>query len=217
MWDYSDDYREAHHVEETPHGIFRAKVMLDEYPEQPEHDFGCPIIQLDTSRYYGTGVEITKYGSESYKHDGIGHGGEYVLERFIEAYGANDGVEVFDRYLRIFHGGSAVAWSSYGYTDYIYVTYDTRAMREFWGCTGDNLEHTGPEMAEWRHWVEGEVYGIDVERAVSFDDDGEPDMWDSLDHSCWGFYGEEYAKEEALSQLKWAIEHTAGEMLPIAN
>lgn len=214
MWDYTNDYAEAHHVEETPHGIFRAKVMRDEYPNEPEHDFGYPILRLDTHAY-STSVETTGYGSVSAFNDGVRAGAEYALSKFICEFGGSDGFDVFDRWLRIFHGGSAISWSSYGYTDYVYVAYDTRAMRESWGCTGEALETSEPDMIEWRSYVEGEVYGIDVERACSFDEDGEPDGWESEDHSCWGFYGEEYAKEEALSQLRWAIEHTADSMLPL--
>lgn len=214
MWDYDRDYTEAYHVEETPHGVFRAKVMRDEYPNEPEHDYGCPLIQVD-SRGYGYDVRLMGYGSESRKNDGIPDA-ELALSRFVAEYGLWDGVEVFNRYLRAFHGGSADMRSIDNYSDYYYVTYDTRAMREFWGQTGEMLETSAPEMSEWSAWIEGDVYGIEVERAVSFDEDGEPDDWESEDHSVWGFYGEQYAKEEALSQLRWAIDHIAEGMLPLA-
>lgn len=214
MWDNDADYRNAYHVEATPHGIFRAVVTLDEYHEQPENEYGCPVLRVE-SRGYGYDVDMTGYGSESWRNDGIAGGAEYALSKFICEHGQTDGIDMFDRWLRIFHGGSAVEWSSYHYSDAIYVAYDTRAMREAWGQTGDMLETSDPELNEWKSWVEGDVYGIDVERAVDFDDDGDPTSWESTDHSCWGFYGKQYAEEEALSSLKWQIEHTAEGMLPL--
>lgn len=216
MWDYDTDYRNAYHVEETPHGIFRARVTLDEYPDAPEHDFGCPVYGYEFRGYSADVDETPRYGHESDIHSGIDFHAALMhfynhADRFSEA------LETTDRWLRVFHGGglreiSSTVWQG----DPYYLTYDTRAMREFWGQTGEMLETSDPEATEWQSYIDGDVYGIDVERATSFDDDGEPDGWESLDQSCWGFYGEEYAKEAALEALKYEIEHTAAGMLPLA-
>lgn len=48
------------------------------------------------------------------------------------------------------------------------------------------------EIETWLAYVEGEVYGYIVEN-----EDGE-----HVD-SCWGFYGEEYARQEAESSVQW--------------
>lgn len=214
MWDYSANYDEATQTVETMHGVFRARVMRDEYPDEPYNDFGCPVFRLDVAAY-PVRVEYTGYGRESWMNDGIPDA-EFALSKFMAEHGRHEGFEVFDRWLRIFHGGSAVSWSGYGYSDYIYVAYDTRAMREFWGQTGERLETSAPELEEWRNYVEGEVYGFTIDHACSFDEDGDPDDWSELD-SCWGFYGEEYARSEALMCLNHAIEAIAASMLPLTG
>lgn len=213
MWDYSD-YNEPAFIEETPHGVFRARVVLDEHPTEPDHDFGCPVLRLDPTGYGSARVDFTGYGSYSARHDGLKWASLLILGEFIDRFGWSDGTDVFDRYLRIFHGGSAVSWSGYGYSDYIYVAYDTRAMRETWGQTGESLETSAPEMTEWKGYVEGEVYGIVTERATAWEDD-EPTVWEELE-SVWGFYGDsEYVKEEAEATVRHHIAAAAAEMLPI--
>lgn len=53
--------------------------------------------------------------------------------------------------------------------------------------------------------LSGDVYGYIVD-SLDLNDGNyqirESDRWDELD-SCWGFYGHEYAKTEALSILEW--------------
>lgn len=215
MWDYTDNYEECRHVEVTPHGVFSAVVVRDEYPSEPYNDFGCPVLQVNP-RYYSADVNRMSYGDESWRRDGISDTAEDALSKFISEFGLHEGMDVFDRYLRIFHGGSAVTYDPGYHSDYYYVTYDTRAMREFWGQTGDMLETSAPEMSEWEAYIEGEVYGIRVEVATGFDVDGEPTDWSEVeDTAVWGYYGEDVAKSVAIEELGWAIERTASEMLPL--
>ncbi len=60
------------------------------------------------------------------------------------------------------------------------------------------LEALRGELAQWRQYLEGDVYGY-----VVTDERGE-----HLD-SCWGFYGFEYAVEEGRSMLAWHVEGRA--------
>jgi hypothetical protein len=51
------------------------------------------------------------------------------------------------------------------------------------------------EVETYSQWANGEVYGYDVQ-----DKEG-----NSLD-SCWGFYGIDYCREEALSQAEYSAK-----------
>jgi len=54
------------------------------------------------------------------------------------------------------------------------------------------------ELAVWRQYLEGDVYGVVVKR---------PDG--TVDESLWGCYGFDYAKEEAAEMLAAGIAHEA--------
>lgn len=49
------------------------------------------------------------------------------------------------------------------------------------------------EISEWNAWADGEVYGYIVTDTTTGEE---------VD-SCWGFYGEKYAEEEAKSAVKY--------------
>lgn len=56
------------------------------------------------------------------------------------------------------------------------------------------------KVDEWNQFLSGDVWGYVIE-----DDEG-----NHID-SCWGFYGEKYAREEAESALKYCQEHATTE------
>lgn len=147
---------------------YRATVRQDEYPLEPVHEYGDPVIRVEARYWDGVTAAYTGYGSHSVKDDGLSFDATDVIERFAGTLGtssASDVCELFDRYLRIFHGGSARLISSrlhYGGPDYI--VYDTRAMREARGCTGEYLDRSDPSGEEWQAYIDGEVFYIEIER-----------------------------------------------------
>lgn len=205
-----DDYTEHTLTRETPHGVFRARVSLDEYPEPPEDYSGDPIIDTEGGRLV--------YGGARPSGEGVDPTVARVLEAFEltrpgrYAWCGEWDVETWERYVRAFHGGT-VAWI----TDYhtggrAYVAVALPAFRRAHGWT-DLLRP--PATDEWRAFVDGEVYVVTIEKACAFDDDGEPIEWTELDGPVGGCYGERWAKEEAAEQLTWWIDHTAAGMLPL--
>lgn len=54
------------------------------------------------------------------------------------------------------------------------------------------------ELGEWQKWAQGDVYGVVVEDAAG----------EQVD-SCWGFYGYEYAEQEAERMLADSIQTEA--------
>lgn len=65
----------------------------------------------------------------------------------------------------------------------------TKAVRE------KARKYLAGEVETYSQWANGEVYGYDVQ-----DKEG-----NSLD-SCWGFYGIDYCREEALSQAEYSAK-----------
>lgn len=108
------------------------------------------------------------------------------------------------RYLRIFHGGSAIEINSTIHQgEPWYVAYDTKAMREgYWGL--DEGSVSAPEATEWQAYIDNEVYGVLVEL---LDEDGH--VAETIEGPIFGHYGEEYAVETAIEWLKAGIEAKA--------
>jgi len=86
-------------------------------------------------------------------------------------------------------------WDS-GQVGFIYISKDK--IRGKW--EEKIYEYLKSEVKTYDQYLTGDVYGFVIE-----DQDG-----DVID-SCWGFYGEEYAREEVQSIVDW---HTENELTP---
>lgn len=211
---YLDEY--THETIISDSGDYRARIVLDAYADMPEFDGACPVLTVDTSNY-ATRVELTRYGLDSDAKSGINADG--VLGYFVTEFGVTDGVEAFDRYLRVFHGGRARAIEAPSrITDATHVAYTTTQMaRDSWGCNIVTEETLTPEADEYVAWLRGNVWGIVVERRIYDEHDIDSiagsdvletptDDWDEVD-SCWGFYedlnkpGKCYTIDEARAML----------------
>lgn len=195
-------------------GEYRAKITIDTSPHEPEYEMGYPVLRIDSDGYR-VRVDPTGYGDGSAKADGLtSWTADEALAHCIRQQGnPTDGVEMFSRWLRIWHGGSAVGYHL-GYSpEYGYCAYVTEAMvRNGWGGTGPVPE---PELSEWEAYCEGDVYIVAVERRllkrtefVTTDDTHFPveafeqeSWWEEPDSAVGGYYGEDYAREAALEAL----------------
>jgi hypothetical protein len=188
-------------VEES--GDYRAVIKLDMDAQQPE-DYGMvPVLRIDSNGYGSVKAEAFNEHAEPYVHafnvlSDLYHGNGYVHE-------------VFDRYMRIFHGTVAIDSYNLGTSrEYGYVAFDTAEWREKMGCTEDQMrkeEKDGDLLHDVRVWAEGDVWGVGLEKRVTWsteDEDYEDmDQWEETpDGFVWGFYGHEYAEQEARDLLK---------------
>lgn len=192
-------------------GDLRVKIVLDEYPDQPHDDGGCPVLRIDWR--FGD-VEHTGYGD----HYDPGFRPADALGYFISQFDVTQGIEVFERYVRVFHEGSVVEYGG-GARGTTYVAFTTRTLARAWGVP-DDQPVPDVEISEWEAYLEGDVWGYVVEKKVTWqrlDSNGEPvfsvspcfiETWEELD-SCWGFYGEEYAVQAAEEALEWHVEDGA--------
>jgi len=201
-------------VENDMGETFRARIFQDIYADEPEFDGGCHIVQVINGRH-GLDAEMTGYGQCAEYPDGLLHSASDIIERFGHV-GRMDGdmrtgIDIFERYLRIFHDGNLVEYGQNRATDYTYVAYVTRTLWESWGNTG---EVGKADLDEWRAYVEGAVYGVVIEELTTWTrdvpcadregrvSDDTRETWETVD-SCGGFYGYEYAEESAREQLAY--------------
>lgn len=209
-WQESNDWRTLTLTRETPHGVFRARIDLDDYPEPPEGFSADPVIDREDGRLV-YGGETPEGGKEA-----------AVVARVREAFELTTGGRyhnptwtetTWERYVAAFHGGT-VTWlhdSHRGGRAYAAVALPE--YRRLHGCA-DRLLNDPATGGEWRAFIDGDVYVVTIERASSWLD-GEPIGWAELDGPVGGYYGERWAKEEAAENLAWWIDHTAAGMLPL--
>jgi hypothetical protein len=118
------------------------------------------------------------------------------------ARGIDDGTLIGTEVYAFVHGGSTIAttpfscpWDS-GQSGFAVVPKD-RAIKEFGKkvltkrIRENVMKVIEAEVREFATFLGGDVYGIIIERLVG-------DEWEECE-SCWGFYGLDYAKEEALA------------------
>lgn len=202
--DFEGDGTLYEYVRDTEHGPFKAIVMLDDDPTAPDGDMLCPVVQLGHVGDNRLSYETT-LGGDSERSDGLPmHLGD-ALNRVMVNHDYHDAILIVQRWLQAFHGGDLLHYSTGHYREYDYIAYDTRAMRDYWGQADDTPSK--PEMSEWIAYVEGDVFYIEVQRGVvDEDDDGHIDWVDVPETTCHGFYGEEYAAEEAVRSMEIEIE-----------
>lgn len=133
--------------------------------------------------------------------------------------------DVIDRFIRIFLGAYSVMRDSS--ENNFYIAFDTAEWREHVGLTDEWLDRPGNDRTELAKgsltevlaWANGEVYGYILERRVLTHTtytnpvtgetirelDGED--WEQID-SCWGFYGWEYAEQEAKEEFQREVDRT---------
>lgn len=184
---------------------YRVRLEHDDSGEKPYDEGAVPILSREF-RGYGSRWEAVNDQAE-----GLTGLLNALEERFEE--------EDIERFIRIFLGAYSVKWDSSD--NCRYLAFDTAEWREKVGITDEWLnresdmkmdpsELASGSLEEVIAWANGEVYGYILERKVTgrkvYDgediNDAEPfEEWQEVE-SCWGFYGRDYAEEEAKSEFK---------------
>jgi hypothetical protein len=122
-------------------------------------------------------------------------------------------------------GGFSCPWDS-GQVGFIYVSREKVCEEYRWKVITKKREekirgYLRDEVKVYDQYLTGDVYGYKVyealpglREALSISDDDLQDFVEDIDlkfceevDSCWGFYGEESAKEEAESSVRYHEEH----------
>jgi hypothetical protein len=193
FWQNETEYVDSLEEHVTPPGedhravSYRALLGFDEHDyDGPDYEMAAPVISLDD-------MDVV-FGHDSERHDGL-------LNRSAVNIIRHHGLEFFERYVRIFHGGNVRQFHDYDGRR-TYVTYDTAAMREaYWGADAGS-EPSDLKASDFESWVNGETFWVAVEHTFEYDKQGEP-VWDNAieDERTHGFYGTLYAQQEAEEML----------------
>jgi hypothetical protein len=168
----------------------RSRVVLDTSPERPEDDGAQPIIELvytEARGWHADLLDLTAGG-------GLGWPEYQAALDAAEHFGGD--FDRLERYLRIFHGCTALDIMS-DRSGGVYIGCDPAAWREHVGAP------EGADLGEWRDYLQGDVFGVVVEKLVTWAEvggDREMSTWDHQD-SLWGLYGWHYAQSTAESML----------------
>lgn len=197
-WTYEDDYMVGT-LPELPD--LRARLDRDPHPCEPYYDGGTPILRVDRYGRAEQVAEVTSYVTPVHHDDALG----YFIGQFGYGHGRGEGCEVWERYMRIFHGADSFVWhEGCGWRDPSYVTFTSTHWREAMGL--DETSGVVANMDEWVAYVEGDAYFLTLEERVlsasAYDDDPE-DEWEEMHDttSFGGLYGEVSAQAYAADEL----------------
>lgn len=185
-------------------GDYRAKIVIDRDAEKPDYFGSVPVLQIDTG-YYG-GMTAEAFNDQA-------RGFEDAFNRLSDLVNGNGYTyEVFERYLRIFHGTTVIDSYNIGVTrEYGYIGFDTAQWRDEVGADPERLKEERI-LSEVEAWASGDVWGVVIEKRVKWSTDDEDyedtETWEEVeDGACWGYYGQSYAEETAREELKgWTKE-----------
>lgn len=217
-WNWNTDYSRAWHATDDPRLI--AVIERDTEPSVPYGDALCPAYYIE---YNGHRYEANSAG-EVYRDgesDDFASRWCEARERFREAAGYTyNGLSghmiaksdaMLERWALIFHDTRFDTENTYPNDGSILLLLDTPTYRHHVGRdtseNGATIHKTWStdelfkgEREEWRAFFDGEVYGIGYGVCMARVDDETPveecDFEDNIE--CWGFYGDDYAKESAL-------------------
>ncbi|EFL15348.1 hypothetical protein [Streptomyces sp. C] len=177
----------------TDDGRLRVRLVRDEHAENPRNDAEtiAHVITIDT--------HLGQYGPVDQDGGPLAH----IWRRL--AWNQWKGVETFERYVAIMHGGVVLESSP------------ERGPRSLWYVTGEEAlaldagllteGYVEAEMQEYEAWLAGDVWGFVVEETDQPDAD-EPE-WAEVD-SCHGFYGGPFARAQARDALRFYAGRSAG-------
>jgi hypothetical protein len=183
---------------------YRVRLEHDDSGEKPYDEGAVPILSREFGRY-GRRWEAVNDAAEDFTG---------LLNALEERFDEQD----IERFLKIFLDAYSVRWESS--ENNRYLAFDTAAWREKVGLSDEWLDaHTEARdklaegsLSEIISWANGEVYGWIVERKLAtyttYKDpttgetvrETESEDWEQVE-SCWGYYGDEYAREAATEEF----------------
>lgn len=173
-------------------GQYRTVIVADEDAQLPDWDGMYPTLQISSD------CGVTALLGEDAEDFAP------ILQHMME----NDPMplETFERYLRIFHGTTQFdTHSTGGWRANGYVAFDTAKWREANGVAVEGVKQENL-LADVIAWADGDVWGVRTEKLVKWTtDDDEVDEqevshWEDIE-TVWGYYGREYAEQEARDML----------------
>jgi hypothetical protein len=182
----------------TPDGKFRARVTYMEGADNPRTDGDYHAAGVVTT-YDGDYIKVADPAGDQRVSD--------AWNRLEYRYEWRDAEPMIERYIRILGGVAELDTPHDGPRTVWYVL--PEKMRELgWEderITPDEMRKViEAERKEYRAWAEGEVYGVIIEKNVTWakveDPDETMETWEE-EESVWGIIGDEWAEQEAREML----------------
>lgn len=186
-------------IEETER--YRVRVEIDDDPQNPRDDYeGWAAVLTQLGDRYGQPdkdhdqriIDAWEHGRAAWKPNGVFCGTSHDTEKV-------------ERYARAYLGAVAVDWWDDPRSDSRVFGYITAEAAEREGIP-DPAGALRAELAEYAAYCEGDVYGYVIEERAHWQrtdeghEDEEREDWQVVE-SVWGFYGWEYAEQEARRAL----------------
>lgn len=181
-------------------GDYRARVVYDECPVQPDGDFFGAVYDLDGGRgiatllgacYAGHGADL----SDAIRAAWMRWQDDDMLARYLGMFYDVAGVSFADR--RDWKLVAVVTAEDlrhcWGYADADAYTAQTGEVNPAEGC-----------LREWVAWVDGDVWGAVIEHRETYANVNDPesrhDHWEEV-WSMWGYYGSDDVVGAVLDEL----------------
>lgn len=187
-------------LETSDDGTLRVVLMRDEDAGKPEADECGYVFNVDRTRWSAEWVETLNSNRPGDPFaDDIADG----IARCMHKWG-NDW-DRMERYLRIVWDAVAVDWwdrRSGGR----FLAVVTSSMADAWNVPASSRTPeilTKGTLVEYAAWDEGDVWSWEIQRRVRWmreDGDDTMETWEPED-SCGGYYGRDYAEEQAREAL----------------
>ncbi|MFF7953916.1 hypothetical protein [Streptomyces griseorubiginosus] len=184
-------------IETSDDGRYRLRLEPDTDAQNPRamYDHLTHVITLPDKHY----ADVDK------------DGGGPLEDGWNQFKHRDNAVELFTRWARVFHGAVVTEDQTHDGPSTIWYL-----MPEGIAEVNDPKEYIRSEIAEYRAWARGEVYGHIIEKAVTWEPvpDGDEDVilgarttWEEVtDGSCWGLITYEWAEQEAKDQFTAYLE-----------
>ena len=192
-WHDSDDWQVQYHETDDPRIL--AVIRMDSEPESPDYDAQAPTI---IGYEWGRRADTRTIGWSPRLFHGSAN---TVADAWLKARNEYEDEDLADRFVRIFHGVRAVhhLQSSADQCSWA-VVFDDPAWRDAMGIPDTATLDRDDVASEVQAYLDGDVYGIGYAVLPERTTHETPVEYDDFEEliECWGFYGDNYAREAAL-------------------
>ena len=191
-WHDTDDWQVQYHETDDPRIL--AVIRMDSEPESPDYDAQAPAV---IGYEWGRRANTRTIGW----NDRTGTHADPVADAWLKARNEYDDEDLADRFVRIFHGVRAIHHLRSSVDQYSWaVVFDDPAWRDAMGITPETVLDRDNLASEVQAYLDGDVYGIGYAVFPERTTHETPVEYDDFEEliECWGFYGDDYAREAAL-------------------
>ena len=197
-------------VEKIEMGNLVIRIFQDEDPQNPRHEYDHVSIMVCSHKRYDLGDKDDVHGINFKNFNGWSEVREEIKERFKTEY-------ILPLFLYD-HSGITISVGGFSHVDsqrwdwgqvgFIFIPSDVM-KKDYPGYGEKTLQDRAEEIMvsevkEYDQYLTGDVYGYDIVQ-VSHCEHCDKDTEETLD-SCYGFYGMEYCRDDAVSQAKHILE-----------